>query len=55
MKKKAALADLTCRNDSMVREMSTPYKSELTEEEREELNATSAKVQTLRMTVVEQS
>jgi structural maintenance of chromosome 3 (chondroitin sulfate proteoglycan 6) len=39
----------------MVREMSTPYKNQLSEEEREELNAISAKVQSLRVAVVEQS
>jgi hypothetical protein len=52
---RATLADGTSRHESMVREMSTPYKNQLSEEEREELNAISAKVQSLRVAVVEQS
>ncbi len=52
---KAALADLTSRHESLVREISTPYKNQLSEEEREELNGTSAKVQGLRSDVVKHS
>jgi structural maintenance of chromosome 3 (chondroitin sulfate proteoglycan 6) len=51
----AALADLASRHDSLVREMASPFKNQLSEEEREELNATSAKVQQLRLAIVEKS
>ncbi len=52
---RAALADLNARYDSLVREQNTPFKNQLSEEEREELNGVSAQTQQLRVTVVENS
>jgi structural maintenance of chromosome 3 (chondroitin sulfate proteoglycan 6) len=52
---RTVLADLNARHDSLVRELDTPFKLELSEEEREELNAVSLKTQQLRLSVMEQS
>ena len=52
---RAALDDLNARYDSLVREQETPFRNQLSEEEREELAGVSARVQQLRAAVVEQS